>query len=158
MTDLNQLIDVWDQGHRELAGALSDFPVDDLWKRPNPRLLSAGELGGHIALAQALWILGNGDFKIDLNQLAISSPLFISAIRYYPHTLETQIELDLTPEQLMAEVMRVHEAAKSVIQDKNDNDAYPGQWGTWGKMLSYQVFHVAYHTGQIYTVRHLLGV
>jgi uncharacterized damage-inducible protein DinB len=58
---------------------------------------------------------------------------------------------------VIAEVLRVHDLAKSFVVDKKIADPYPGQWQTWGNLLQYQAFHVAYHTGQAYSARHLLG-
>ncbi len=47
--------------------------------------------------------------------------------------------------------------ANATVVGKEKDDPYHVQWETWGNLVQYQVFHVAYHTGQIYSVRHLLG-
>jgi hypothetical protein len=60
-------------------------------------------------------------------------------------------------DQVLQEVTRVHEAAKAFVAEKGKDEPYPGQWGTWGYLVQYQAFHVAYHTGQVYSVRHLMG-
>ena len=151
------LIEAWDEAHREFAIALSGCPDGDLWKRAHPRLLSVGELAGHIAYWQAVWVTGNGNHSPDLGQLPLRSPLVDNAFRYYTGNVEQPTQLELTTAQVLDEVARVHEAAKSAVSGKGKDDSYPGQWRTWGNLVQYQVFHVAYHTGQAYSVRHLLG-
>lgn len=157
MSTLAPLIEAWDEGHREFAIALEDLPSEDLWKRPHPRLLSVGELAAHIAYGQAIWTLGDGNPKPDLQQLSIKSPLVTNAFRYYTTNVDAPVALDLTTNEVHEEVMRVHEIAKAAVVGKSKDDPYPAFWGTWGNMIMYQAFHVAYHTGQAYSVRHLLG-
>jgi hypothetical protein len=157
MSTLSPLIDAWDEGHREFRIALEGLPNEDLWKRPHPRLLSAGELAGHVAYWQGAWIFGQGNDRPDLATLPIQSPLLDHAFRYYTGTVEQEVRLDLGTEEVVAEVMRIHDAVRAFVGDRNIEDEFPGQWKTWGNVVQYQVFHVAYHTGQIYSVRHLLG-
>lgn len=157
MSTLATLIEAWDEGHREFAIALGGLPDDDLWKRAHPRLLSVGELAAHVAYWQAVWVLGAGNDKPDLDHLPIKSPLVNHAFRYYTTSVDHPAQLDLVTAQVLEEVERVHKAAKAAVADKGKDDPYPGQWGTWGNLVQYQVFHVAYHTGQAYSVRHLMG-
>ena len=157
MSTLAPLIEAWDEAHREFAIALGDFPEQDLWKRAHPRLLSVGELSGHVAYWQAVWVLGGGDPKPDLAHLPLRSPLLNDAFRYYTSSVDHRFELDLTAAQVLEEVSRIHEAAKASLIGNDKDQTYPGQWGTWGNLVQYQAFHVAYHTGQAYSVRHLLG-
>src|SRR6185503_6624472 len=157
MSTLAPLIEAWDEGHREFSIAMGDFPDDDLWKRPHPRLLSVGELAGHIAYWQAVWTMGGGNDRPDLEQLSVKSPLLSHAFRYYTTNVDQIFQVDLTAKQVLEEVERIHEVAKAVVVSKEKDEKFPGQWGTWGNFVQYQVFHVAYHTGQVYSVRHLLG-
>lgn len=157
MSTLTPLVDAWDEGHREFAIALGGLSDEDLWKRAHPRLLSVGELAGHVAYWQAVWITGGGTHNPDLAQLPVKSPLLNQAFRYYTSSVEQPFEIQMGTAQILEEVMRVHEAAKAAVADKDINGIYPGQWGTWGNVVQYQVFHVAYHTGQVYSVRHMLG-
>lgn len=150
-------MEAWDEAHREFAIALGGLPDDELWIRAHPRLLSVGELAGHVAYWQAVWVSGGGDSKPDLAQLPIKSPLLQEGFRYYTASVEAPFQIALGTEAVLDQVMEVHEAAKAFIGDKGKDDAYPGQWGTWGNLVQYQAFHVAYHTGQVYSVRHLLG-
>src|SRR5947209_4403732 len=112
MSTLAPLIEAWDEGHREFAIALGGLPNEDLWKRGHPRLLSVGELAGHVAYWQAVWIIGGGDDKPDLEQLPIKSPLLDHAFRYYTTTVGHPCKLELGTSQVLEEVTRVHEAAK----------------------------------------------
>lgn len=157
MSALTTLIEAWDEGHRELAIAMANFPDEDLWRRAHPRLLSVGELAGHVAYWQAVWTLGGGNDRPDLEQLSVKSPLLDHAFRYYTTNIENDFKVDLTAAQVLEEVERIHEVAKAVAVSKEKDEKFPGQWGTWGNFVQYQVFHVAYHTGQVYSVRHLLG-
>lgn len=157
MSTLAPLFEAWDEAHREFAIALGGLSDEDLWKRPHPRLLSIGELAGHVAYWQAVWTLGNGDARPDLDQLPIKSPLLNDAFRYYTSNVEQAFRIELGTNEILKEVMRIHDAAKNALAGTGKEDTHPGQWGTWGHLIQYQVFHVAYHTGQVYSVRHLLG-
>jgi len=156
MSTLDPLIAAWDEGHREFAIALEGLLDEDLWKRPDPRLLSVGELAGHVAYWQGVRMGGNGNARMDLDQLAIKSPLLNHAFRYYTSSVDETFQLEMGTAEVLAEVMRIHEAAKAAATEHDASDPFP-DWGTWGNMVQYQVFHVAYHTGQVYSVRHLLG-
>lgn len=157
MSTLTLLIEAWDEAHREFAIALGDFPEGDLWKRAHPRLLSVGELAGHVAYGEGVWALGPGNYPPDLEQVSIKSPLLDHTFGYYLSSVNHPVQLELGAPQVLDEIRRIHEASKALVAGKDKDDPYPGQWGTWGNMVQYQVFHVAYHTGQAYSVRHLLG-
>jgi uncharacterized damage-inducible protein DinB len=64
----------------------------------------------------------------------------------------------LGTEQVIKEVARVHAETKAALAEIDKDAPYPG-WpsATWEAIIQYQIFHVAYHTGQVYSVRHLLG-
>ena len=59
------------------------------------------------------------------------------------------------------ELTRIHRESVGHLKALNpDLNAHVPGWGshwTWGESIRYTIFHVAYHTGQIYTARHLLG-
>jgi hypothetical protein len=156
MSRLDTLIDAWDEAHRELAIGLGGVTDEDVWKRAHPRLLSVGELVGHVAHWQAVWIMGGGSDRPDIGELPVQSPLVGDGFRYYTSSVDRTVSLDLNAADLLAELARVHDAAKQYVLARRD-EPYPGQWGTWENLVQYQAFHVAYHTGQIYSVRHLLG-
>ena len=67
----------------------------------------------------------------------------------------------MTASQVCAELLRVHNESMSYFMSLNpDLESSPPGWPpqyTYEHLLQYAAFHVSYHTGQIYTVRHLLG-
>jgi hypothetical protein len=157
MAKLDLLIKAWDEGHREFAIATEGLSDDDLWKRPHPKLLSVGELAGHLAYWQAQKATGH---------LPAGSPKKIEGIlvdpvfSYYTTEVSHPVELKIGVAEMLKELMRVHDEAKNVVLelDPNASDPIPGESrATWGFYLEYMSFHVAYHTGQAYSVRHLLG-
>lgn len=156
-SSLAPLIAAWDEGHREFEIAYQGVSESDLWLRAHPRLLSLGELAGHVAYWQGVWTFGEGDSRPDLKSIPIQSVLIDHGFRYYSSNVEAPFRVELTTRELIEEVMRVHNAARDAVAEKDFGEAYPGQWGTWGNFVQYQAFHVAYHTGQAYSVRHLLG-
>ena len=83
---------------------------------------------------------------------------------YYPTTIATppsEQHLAMTAEQVCSELVRVHEEAVAHFKALNpDPDSCPPGCPphyTYGEFLRYAVFHVSYHTGQMYSARHLLG-
>ena len=69
----------------------------------------------------------------------------------------------MTAAQVCSELLRVHAESvahfKALHPDPDLASAVPGwppEW-TYGAFLEYLVFHIGYHTGQMYSVRHLLG-
>lgn len=66
----------------------------------------------------------------------------------------------MTPEEVLAEIRRVNEESVAFLKNLNpDVDEKAPDWGWWtyGETVKYTIFHVAYHTGQMYSARHLLG-
>ncbi len=157
METIEALVEAWDEAHWEFTLAFEGLSDEDLWRRPHPKLLSVGELAGHVAYWQAVWTLGDGGDKPDLGLLAVKSPLIDHAFRYYTSHVDHPSELELGTSQVLADLRRVHEAAKAAVAGKARNDPHPGHWKTWGNLIRYQVFHVAYHCGQAFSARHLMG-
>ncbi len=150
MANLDLLITALDTGHWELGEAFKGLPDEDVWKRAHPRLLSIGEIASHIAYWEDIGATGG---KID-------SPFMKEYARYYTSAIEIPLVMDIGAEALYQEIQRVHEAAKAAMvavnPDGEDKNPYREGW-TWRQTIEYMAFHVAYHTGQIYSVRHLLG-
>ncbi len=151
MTQIELLLKSLDSAvNFELGEAFTDFPDADLWKRPDPRLLSFGELACHIAYGEATSILGE----------SFESPVVQKDSRYYPYNIESQVEHSLTSAELFEEIKRIHAACREHIlsEPREITDPSPLREGwTIGYVLEYMAFHTAYHTGQMYSVRHLLG-
>jgi uncharacterized damage-inducible protein DinB len=151
MTTLELLVQGLDEGHRELNIALGGLPDEDLWRRPHPNLLSVGEIVGHVAYWEANRTIGDGQ---------VQSPLLDEAFQYYTTQQSQPFTLEMGTKELSAELARIHAIGKASLIALNPNldDPFPGQFqATWGDCLQYMVFHVAYHTGQIYSVRHMFG-
>ncbi len=148
-------------GYYEVKFAFEGLADENVWKRPAEGLLSVGELAGHIAYWHAIRLAGEGE---DLTKCRIVSPLVDQRFRYHPTTQETspsEQHLTMTAEQVYQELLRVHQEAIAHFKALNpDPDTrIPGcpTGFTYGGYLEYAVFHVSYHTGQMYSVRHLLG-
>jgi len=156
---LEVYVKLLEQDYFELGEAFKGLADENVWKRPAEGLLSVGELAGHIAYWEAIRLAGEGE---DLAKCKVTSPLIDPRFRYYPNTTPPSREhLAMTAEQVHAELVRVHEESLAHFNSLNPDLAgaapdLPGNF-TYGAQLEYMVFHIAYHTGQIYSARHLLG-
>ncbi|RYG96288.1 MAG: DinB family protein [Alphaproteobacteria bacterium] len=151
MASLDLLVKALDTAHWEMSEAFKGLPDEDTWRRPDPRLLSVGELAAHVAYWESRMYLGEGK---------IESPLITPAANYYTASVDEPFQLPLGAEQVLQEVQRIHALCKAAFaaNPRDSEDPNPNREGaTWGFTLEYQAFHVAYHTGQMYSVRHLLG-
>ncbi len=149
MTEQEILLKALNTAIWELGEAFTDFPDEEFWKRPHARLLSAGEIATHIAF----WEANSFDKSFD-------TPLKNAAGEYYNSNVDAPFELSLGAKDLYAEIKRIHEACISTMSaHSHDLDSgNPNREGwTWRTTLEYQAFHIAYHTGQIYSVRHMFG-
>ena len=158
---LEAYIKLLELGYYELQFALEGMAADKVWVRPAPTLLSVGEIAGHIAYWEAVRFAGEGS---DLAQCKIKSPLVDNRFTYYPHTvpeLPGPEHLALSAEDLYAEMTRVHQEAMAAYQEMapDPDSPIPGcpSGFTYQQYLEYASFHIAYHIGQMYSVRHLLG-
>jgi hypothetical protein len=136
-----------------------------VWKRPHPGLLSVGELAGHIAYWEAVRFAGDapdGSSARDLSNCTVKSTLLDPLFGYYTATLESspsEEHLAMTAEQVCSELLRIHEESMERLKGLNLDMSIPApEWhSSYDDLLRYVVFHIAYHTGQTYSVRHLLG-
>lgn len=149
MEKIKALVDAWDNAHWEFTLVFEGLSDADLWKRPHPNLLSIGELAGHIAYNESYFAEGG----------MVDSPLADKRFSYYLNQVGSPIKLDLSVGDVLEEIKKVHEAAKAGIAKVENFDAIV-PWRddlSWYYSLEYSVFHVAYHCGQAYSVRHLMG-
>lgn len=149
MEELKLLLKAWESAHWELGEAFKGLEDKDVWRRADPKLLSIGELAAHMAYGESK------NFGI-----AVDSPLIDDVNRYYPYAVAGSFHAELGAKAVYDETQRVHSIVRdSFLSCGQDpyatNPSRPG-W-TWANTLEYMVFHVAYHTGQIYSVRHLMG-
>jgi uncharacterized damage-inducible protein DinB len=162
-------LSVLELGFFEVTEAFRELADENVWKRPTAGLLSVGELAGHVAYWLAVRLAGegkDGTWLPDLAKCRVSSPLIDNRFAYYPTTIATPPSEEhraMTAEQVCRELLRVHEETVADLRARNpDPDSPAPGWGwppehTCGDFLKYAIFHVSYHTGQMYSVRHLLG-
>jgi hypothetical protein len=167
-------LEVLEEGYFEVQEAFKGLADENVWKRPAEGLLSVGELAGHIAYWEAVRLAGKGgepnpeangvSMIPDLAKCRVSSLLIDHQFNYYPKTIAqppSQEQLAMTAAQVCSELVRVHNESVVYFKALNpDLDSCPPGWlpnNTYRAFLSYAAFHVAYHTGQIYSARHLLG-
>ena len=156
MATLEALIGAWDMGYDEYCEAFDGLNDEDLWRRPDPRLLSIGELTGHVAFHETMMTAGRAALG--------SGPLIDEAFEYYTSEIENPVRLAMGVQEMRSHLLRHHQAAKSILTnlDPDSDDKAPEglvEWPdpTWGNIVKYMVFHVAYHGGQAYNARHLMG-
>ncbi len=159
-------LEVLEESYSEVTLAFEGLADENVWKRPAAGLLSIGELAGHIAYWEAVRLAGDGgeDPEHGLEKCAVSSPLIDPRFRYYTTNLPappTEAQRAMTAPQVCGELVRVHTESVAAFQAQYPhwNTDAPG-WppdADYAMFLKYGAFHVAYHTGQMYSVRHLLG-
>jgi hypothetical protein len=161
MANLDLLVKAWDTAHWEFTQVFEGLADEDVWKRPDPRILSVGELAGHIAYWEAVMFMpAVAGGKPDLSLATTQGPLVDPAFRYYSSSENNPFSLSLGTAEVLKEVERVHQSAKAALNAgaHDSEELIPGlDKTTYGFVLEYRGFHVAYHCGQAYTVRHLLG-
>jgi hypothetical protein len=149
----------------EVTFAFDGLADEKVWKRPAAGLLSVGELAGHIAYWEALRLSGERvGTEPDPVKIRVSSPLIDPRFKYYPVTKAnppSEEQLGMTADQVCRELVRVHEESIAHFKALNPDPeslapGLPAHF-TYREYLKYLVFHVSYHTGQMYSVRHLLG-
>lgn len=146
---IEALVKAWSTGQWEFSLVFEGLSDEDLWRRAHPSLLSIGELAGHVAYGEIVM----------LPEGAIDSPFNDKQFDYYPRQVANEVRLDMTVAQVVDELKKVHDVAKAQVAQVKDFDEkvpWRDDW-TWGGCVEYRVFHVAYHCGQAYSVRHLMG-
>jgi len=166
---LEAYLSLLDLGYYEAKFAFEGLADKNIWRRPAEGLLSVGELAAHIAYWEAVRFAGEGaDLEehtaLDLTKCRVSSPLIDHRFAYYPTTITTppsEQHLAMTTEQVCSEFMRIHAESVAYFKSLNpDLESTPPGWSpgnNYREFLKYAAFHVSYHTGQMYSVRHLLG-
>ena len=155
MSFLDTQSQAWDSGFWEFSLVFEDLNDADLWFRPHENLLSIGEITCHIMYYLTMYA----------NKLAadpmLASPLSVKDASYYLHNVGSPIQLKMSVADVAAEVDRVQRDVKAVFlastSERDDALAFNGPGETFGQFADYMVFHIAYHTGQAFSVRHLMG-
>jgi len=150
-----------EQAYFEIGEAFKDLNDANVWKRPAEGVLSIGEIAGHMTYWESIRLAGEGE---DVTKCKVTSPLIDARFRYLSDTLKSspsEQHLAMTAAQVHDEMQRVHKEVLVHFQALNPNldGPVPGlaAFWTYRSSLEYLIFHVAYHTGQIYLTRHLLG-
>jgi len=160
---LEAYLEALEEGYFEVKFAFEGLADENVWKRPAEGLLSVGELAGHIAYGESMRFAGDGgNDAADRVKFQVNSILLDHRFRYYPLAAPpTEELLAMTAEQVCSELLRVHNESMAHFKALNpDLDGVPpGQpeYFTYRACLKYAAFHIAYHTGQMFTARHLLG-
>ena len=145
----------WDTAFWEFSLVFENLKDDDMWQRADAQLLSVGEIVCHMVYA-----LCEYSQKIEPSS-GVESPLARYEARYYLHTLADQVVLGMSVAEVAAELDRVQKAVKAIFMRSPATRETPlefeGPGRTYGEFADYMVFHVAYHTGQAFSVRHLMG-
>jgi hypothetical protein len=149
----------------EVTEAFKGLADENVWKRPDGGLLSVGELAGHVAYWEAVRFAGDaedGSSSRDLSNCLVSSTLLDPRFGYYTNSVEAQPSdghVSMTGDQVCNELLRIHKESMSYLKARNPNmESKAPQWHSdYNDLLRYVAFHIAYHTGQMYSVRHLLG-
>lgn len=135
---------VWEMG--EALDGLSDA---DLWVRAHPRLLSIGELMAHVGHGLLRWL-----------HPSLESPFAVEGVGYYTTSVNEPMNAGWPVAEAYRELKRIAAECKEEFLRRQPAlaDKLPGRddW-TWGYAVEYSAFHIAYHTGQMYSVRHLMG-
>lgn len=163
---IDACLELYELNFYEMQFAFEGLADENVWKRPAPDLLSVGELAGHVALWFTIRLSDQcGQKKPDWEKLPVKSPIIDDRFSYYPTNLPlspAEHHLKMTADEIYKELLRVHREAVAHFKAWNpDLDSLPPGEGSYGQTyrewLKYQTFHIAYHIGQMYSVRHLLG-
>lgn len=160
MTPVEALVDAWEMAMWQFMLVFKGLRDEDLWVRPHPDLLSIGEIVCHVGLDEIQSMQEPAlRHESDYATWPIQSPFLNRALYYYDKNLAEPVVLALSVEEVKAELQRVHDEAKKVVlrKPRDLSDIIEGSDGTWGGQLNYRIFHLAYHAGQAYSLRHMMG-
>jgi len=145
----------WDAAHWEFSLVFEDLSDEDLWRRTHPNLLSVGEIVCHMVYWQT-------NYATKLNPASmIESPLRRDEARYYLTSVGSPLVLAMSVDEVAKEFDRVQKLVKETFLQIDAEESsvltVEGPGRTFGEFADYMVFHVAYHTGQAFSVRHVMG-
>ncbi|MBL8061049.1 MAG: DinB family protein [Chthonomonas sp.] len=152
--DLSTLLKLWDTAVWEFSLVFEDLSDEDVWRSPQAGVPSVGVQACHLARSE------NSSFG-----QSVESPLDIDGMGYFPYDPKAPLPIHLAAAEVFAEYERVHKAAIAwihargfALSDPYENPKFENHEGmTWGDRIEYMPFHVAYHTGQAYMARHIMG-
>lgn len=158
------LREAWRWSYDDLQPAFDGLHPDNLHRRPAPNCPAISEIAAHLAYDEAMIVmelLG----KRDPSEWNIDSPLVDATYAWLPDILGAEVSAGLKalgPTDVYREVKRVHDLMfeRTAALDLPANfKIREGDtvWATVAGRLIYCAYHAAYHIGQIYQTRALLG-
>lgn len=162
-SEVSHLVEAWHWMYFEtdlLFGGLSEA---NLHRRPAPGLLCVSEHIAHLARSEASIVNRYmfGQSRESLDDCLFRRPEF----GWPPTMVEGPVNPELarlTAAEVKSEFLRQHERCYSLAQTITlpADHRFDDDWArvtTVRDRLRIAAYHVAYHAGQIYTARHLLG-
>jgi hypothetical protein len=164
VTEVETLLSCIESAYRDARLAFSGIREENLHRRPSPTVLALSEQASHIAQCEALILLG-GLLQKPPPEWGITSPLLHERYDYPPRALAHPIPdalLKLSPGEIYPEMERVHRYVMEALKgfNRQAEEVILAPWGEeWSvrEYLSYAGYHVAYHIGQVYCIRHFFG-
>lgn len=161
--EVSHLIEAWHWMYFETDLVLGGILPENLHRRPSANLLSISEHLAHVARSEGSifcrYLLGQSDAQWQ------TSLLTKDVFGWPPTMLESPADEDLARlslEELKAEYLHLHERCYESAKEMKlaANHQFHDEWDritTVRDRLRIAAYHVAYHCGQIYSTRHLLG-
>lgn len=161
--EVDHLVEAWHWMYFETDLAFGGLSEENLHRRPADGLLSVSEHVAHVARSEAS-IVNRYLFGQEPNDWA--DCLFRQPEFGWPPTmLEGPVNAELsrmTVREVMDAYLEQHGRCYKLARglDLEPDHAFEDDWSrvrTVRDRLRIAAYHVAYHTGQIYSVRHFLG-
>lgn len=162
-TEVKTLIDAWHWMYFEVDLMFEGLRPENLHRRPHPSLLSVSEHCAHLVRSEAS-IINRYLFGQPEEEWA-DSVMRKRLFGWPPTMLESPVDSELrqmavndVKQALLSEHARARDLALTL--DLPADHVFQDDWvrcTTVGDRLRIAAYHVGYHMGQIYTVRHLLG-
>ena len=161
--EVSHLIEAWHWMYFETDLLFEGLAEENLHRRPNANLLAISEHLAHVARSEAS-IVNRYLFGQQPDQWA--DCLFRKAEFGWPPTmLERPVDevlSQMSVEDVMQEYLRQHERCYqlAVTLALPADTVFDDEWDrcrTVRDRLRIAAYHVAYHAGQVYSVRHALG-
>lgn len=161
--ELRHLIEAWHWMYFETDLVLGGVKAENLHRRPAPNLLSISEHLAHVVRSEASIVCRYLARQEDSEwaNTVLTKPIF----GWPPTMLEAPVDAGLAAmglEELTSEYLNHHDKCYKLALSLDLSADYEFQDG-WDRVISVRdrlriaAYHVGYHAGQIYTVRHLLG-
>lgn len=161
--EVRHLVEAWHWMYFETDLVLGGVHAEHLHRRPAPNLISISEHLAHVARSEASivcrYLAGQADHEWHTSVLR--KPIF----GWPPTMLESDVDVELASmdlDALKGEYLRLHEEcyALALTLDLSADCEFQDGWDRVTSVrdrLRIAAYHVGYHAGQIYTVRHLFG-